>query len=103
MCTRISTVCKLACWSSFQQCLQAQLSAAVCVYVGWGIGRLPCNLWNNEDDSTKPTRLVVQVTYDKLLAEVPKYKLITPSVLSDRLRVRVLAKLAVCSCNKECA
>ena len=28
-----------------------------------------------------------QGTYDKLLVEVPKYKLITPSVLSDRLRV----------------
>ena len=26
--------------------------------------------------------------YDKLLAEVPKYKMITPSVLADRLRVR---------------
>jgi ribosomal protein S25 len=29
----------------------------------------------------------LQPTYDKLLAEVPKYKLITQSVLSDRLRV----------------
>jgi len=29
-----------------------------------------------------------QNSYDKLLAEVPKYKMITPSVLSDRLRVR---------------
>ena len=28
-----------------------------------------------------------QATYDKLLTEAPKYKLITPSVLSDRLRV----------------
>ena len=28
-----------------------------------------------------------QATYDKLLSEVPKYKLITQSVLSDRLRV----------------
>lgn len=31
--------------------------------------------------------LLDRATYDKLLAEVPKYKLITPSVLSDRLRV----------------
>lgn len=30
-----------------------------------------------------------QGTYDKLLVEVPKYKLITPSVLSDRLRVSI--------------
>jgi ribosomal protein S25 len=28
-----------------------------------------------------------QATYDKLLSEAPKYKLITPSVLSDRMRV----------------
>ena len=28
-----------------------------------------------------------QATYDKLLSEVPKYKQITPSVLSERLRV----------------
>nr|DAD20892.1 TPA_asm: hypothetical protein HUJ06_022355 [Nelumbo nucifera] len=27
-----------------------------------------------------------QATYDKLLSEAPKYKLITPSILSDRLR-----------------
>ncbi len=30
---------------------------------------------------------VLQATYEKLQAEVPKYKMITPSVLSDRLRV----------------
>ena len=28
-----------------------------------------------------------QGTYDKLLSEAPKYKLITPSILSDRMRV----------------
>lgn len=31
---------------------------------------------------------LLQATYEKLLTEVPKYKMITPSVLSDRLRVR---------------
>eukprot|EP00850_Spirogloea_muscicola_P014005 SM000098S25085 [mRNA] locus=s98:109674:110173:- [translate_table: standard] len=37
-----------------------------------------------------------QATYDKLLAEAPKYKLITPSVLSDRLRISgSLARKAV--------
>ena len=30
-----------------------------------------------------------QATYDKLLSEAPKYKLITPSILSDRLRVYI--------------
>jgi hypothetical protein len=34
-----------------------------------------------------------QGTYDKLLTEAPKYKLITPSVLSDRLRVHSYLKL----------
>lgn len=37
---------------------------------------LRCPLW------------LLQATYEKLLTEVPKYKMITPSVLSDRLRVR---------------
>jgi S25 ribosomal protein len=35
----------------------------------------------------KATPTAVQGTYDKLLQEVPKYKMITPSVLADRLRV----------------
>lgn len=39
--------------------------------------------------------LCVQPTYDKLLAEVPKYKLITQSVLSDRLRVSSRIQLLV--------
>lgn len=30
-----------------------------------------------------------QATYDKLLSEAPKFKLITPSILSDRLRVKL--------------
>lgn len=29
----------------------------------------------------------MQSTYEKLLAEVPKYKMITLSILADRLRV----------------
>jgi small subunit ribosomal protein S25e len=28
-----------------------------------------------------------QATYDKMLTEVPKFKQITPSILSERLRV----------------
>jgi hypothetical protein len=30
----------------------------------------------------------MQATYDKLKSEVPKYKMITTSILSDRLKVR---------------
>ncbi|OVA08409.1 Ribosomal protein S25 [Macleaya cordata] len=37
-----------------------------------------------------------QASYDKLLTEVPKYKLVTPSILSDILRVNgSLARRAI--------
>jgi len=37
-----------------------------------------------------------KATYEKLQAEVPKYKMITPSVLSDRLRINgSLARAAI--------
>mmetsp|Transcript_17037 Transcript_17037/g.50858 ORF Transcript_17037/g.50858 Transcript_17037/m.50858 type:complete len:109 (-) Transcript_17037:458-784(-) len=37
-----------------------------------------------------------KAAYDKLLAEVPKYKMITPSVLADRLRINgSLARAAI--------
>lgn len=38
----------------------------------------------------------VQASYEKLLAEVPKYKMITPSVLADRLRVSPAASFSRC-------
>ncbi|KAG7579335.1 Ribosomal protein S25 [Arabidopsis thaliana x Arabidopsis arenosa] len=37
-----------------------------------------------------------QATYDKLISEAPKFKLITPSILSDRLRINgSLARKAI--------
>jgi len=37
-----------------------------------------------------------KATYDKLLKEVPGYKLITPSVVSERLKIRAsLARAAL--------
>lgn len=40
--------------------------------------------------------LFEKATYEKLLAEVPKYKMITPSILSDRLRINSsLARAAI--------
>nr|AAD22303.1 40S ribosomal protein S25 [Arabidopsis thaliana] len=37
-----------------------------------------------------------QATYDKLMSEAPKFKLITPSILSDRLRINgSLARKAI--------
>lgn len=39
---------------------------------------------------------LVQATYEKLNGEVPKYKMITPSILSDRLRINgSLARAAI--------
>ena len=45
--------------------------------------------------ASRPRR-TTQATYDKLLQEVPKYKMITPSILSDRLRINgSLARAAI--------
>ena len=45
--------------------------------------------WSKGKQKEKVNNTVIfdQATYDKLLTEVPKYKQITPSVLSERLRV----------------
>jgi len=45
--------------------------------------------WSKGKLKEKVNNLVLfdQGTYDKMMAEVPKYKMITPSILSDRLRV----------------
>ena len=45
--------------------------------------------WSKGKQKEKVNNAVLfdQATYDKLLTEVPKYKQITPSVLSERLRV----------------
>ncbi|XP_039046326.1 40S ribosomal protein S25-3-like [Hibiscus syriacus] len=45
--------------------------------------------WGKGKQKEKVNNMVLfdQAPYDKLLAEAPKYKLITPSILSDRLRV----------------
>ena len=43
-----------------------------------------------------PSPLFQQSTYDKLMAEVPKYKMITISILCDRLRITCsLARKAI--------
>lgn len=41
----------------------------------------------------------MQATYEKLHAEVPKYKMITPSVLSDRLRVSMASSFSILYMN----
>uniref|UniRef100_A0A7S0RV35 40S ribosomal protein S25 n=1 Tax=Chlamydomonas leiostraca TaxID=1034604 RepID=A0A7S0RV35_9CHLO len=54
--------------------------------------------WSKGKNKEKVNNLVLfdKATYDKLLAEVPKYKVITASVLSDRLRINgSLARAAI--------
>ncbi|XP_063938570.1 uncharacterized protein LOC108198964 isoform X1 [Daucus carota subsp. sativus] len=49
--------------------------------------------WNEGKQKEKVNNMVLfdKPTYDKLLSEVPKFKLITPSILSDCLRALGLA------------
>ncbi|CAO2186463.1 unnamed protein product, partial [Urochloa humidicola] len=54
--------------------------------------------WSKGKQKEKVNNAVLfdQATYDKLLSEVPKYKQITPSVLSERLRINgSLARRAI--------
>ncbi|XP_048425510.1 40S ribosomal protein S25-2-like [Pyrus x bretschneideri] len=56
-----------------------------------GGGKQKKKKWSKGKQKEKVNNMVLfdQGTYDKLLSEVPKYKLITPSILSDRLRFMV--------------
>ncbi|KAI6676640.1 hypothetical protein NL676_037436 [Syzygium grande] len=63
-----------------------------------GGGKQKKKKWSKGKQKEKVNNMVLfdQATYDKLLSEVPKYKLITPSILSDRLRVNgSLARRAI--------
>ena len=54
--------------------------------------------WSKGKMKEKVNNLVLfdKATYDKLIQEVPKYKMITPSILSDRLRINgSLARAAI--------
>ncbi|XP_020675513.1 40S ribosomal protein S25-4-like [Dendrobium catenatum] len=57
-----------------------------------GGGKQKKKKWSKGKQKEKVNNAVLfdQASYDKMLTEVPKYKMITPSVLSDRLRVWVL-------------
>ncbi|KAI5061991.1 hypothetical protein GOP47_0022530 [Adiantum capillus-veneris] len=63
-----------------------------------GGGKQKKKKWSKGKQKEKVNNMVLfdQATYDKLLSEVPKYKLITPSILSDRLRINgSLARKAI--------
>ncbi|KAK4347412.1 hypothetical protein RND71_033751 [Anisodus tanguticus] len=53
-----------------------------------GGGKQKKKKWSKGKQKEKVNNMVLfdKGTYDKLIIEAPKYKLITPSILSDRLR-----------------
>merc|ERR1711876_39155 len=55
-----------------------------------GGGKAKKKKWSKGKTRDKLNNLVLfdKGTYDKLLKEVPTYKLITPSIVSERLKVR---------------
>merc|ERR1719145_227586 len=65
---------------------------------GSGGGKAKKKKWSKGKVRDKLNNLILfdKATYDKMLKEVPSYKLITPSVVSERLKVRgSLAKQAL--------
>ncbi|XP_022651642.1 40S ribosomal protein S25-like [Varroa jacobsoni] len=65
---------------------------------GSGGGKAKKKKWSKGKVRDKLNNLVLfdKATYDKLYKEVPSYKLITPSVVSERLKIRgSLAKKAL--------
>ncbi|CAI9304048.1 unnamed protein product [Lactuca saligna] len=55
--------------------------------------------WGKGKQKEKVNNMVLfdKATYDKLLSEAPKFKLITPSILSDRLRVFLFLYILILS------
>merc|ERR1711935_472633 len=55
-----------------------------------GGGKAKKKKWSKGKTRDKLNNLVLfdKVTYDKLMKEVPSYKLITPSIVSERMKVR---------------
>merc|ERR1711963_777353 len=71
---------------------------------GGGGGKAKKKKWSKGKTRDKLNNLVLfdEATYDKLLKEVPTYKLITPSIVSERLKVRgSLARKALIQLEKE--
>merc|ERR1712154_717991 len=71
---------------------------------GSGGGKAKKKKWSKGKVRDKLNNLILfdEATYDKLLKEVPTYKLITPSIVSERLKVRgSLARKALIQLEKE--
>ncbi|XP_028788616.1 40S ribosomal protein S25-like [Neltuma alba] len=64
----------------------------------FGGGKQKNKKWSKGKQKEKVNTMVLfdQATYGKLLSEVPKYNLITPSIMFDRLRINgSLARRAI--------
>merc|ERR1712029_952437 len=71
---------------------------------GGGGGKAKKKKWSKGKTRDKLNNLVLfdKLTYEKLLKEVPTYKLITPSIVSERLTVRgSLARKALIELEKQ--
>uniref|UniRef100_A0A194AKV2 40S ribosomal protein S25 n=1 Tax=Pinctada fucata TaxID=50426 RepID=A0A194AKV2_PINFU len=71
---------------------------------GSGGGKAKKKKWSKGKVRDKLNNLILfdKATYDKFKKEVPTYKLITPSVVSERMKVRgSLAKIALRELHKE--
>ncbi|KAI5011542.1 hypothetical protein ZWY2020_013679 [Hordeum vulgare] len=76
----------------------ASSSAAKPAKTGSGKQQQKKKKWSKGKQKEKLNNAVLfdQPTYDKMLSEAPKYKLVTPSVLSERLKINVsLAKRGI--------
>ncbi|KAI5011374.1 hypothetical protein ZWY2020_013511 [Hordeum vulgare] len=76
----------------------APSSSAKAAKTGSGKQQQKKKKWSKGKQKEKLNNAVLfdQPTYDKMLSEAPKYKLITPSVLSERLKINVsLAKRGI--------
>jgi|ERR1719233_990590 len=71
---------------------------------GGGGGKAKKKKWSKGKTRDKLNNLVLfdKATYDKLYKEVPTYKLITPAIVSERLKVRgSLARRALQELNEK--
>jgi len=69
-----------------------------------GGGKAKKKKWSKGKVRDKLNNLVLfdKATYDKLYKEVPSYKLITPSVVSERLKIRAsLARFALAELHQK--
>lgn len=55
----------------------------------WGLGTRVAQKWSKAKTKEKVSNLVLfdKPTYEKMMKEVPTWKLITPSILAERLRI----------------